>query len=152
MRLWHKDLISVLPKKQLFGQWRECCLIAKGLSEGTLNHLLVNKVKEYDKSHFICYAGYVENEMIKRGYAPKTENFTKYFRNIDFVMAHIIPIDDLFKDWHNDRYFNQCFYNLQEKYDCGGISDEEWWLIQEKNISHVVAEYADFKKEVLSEQ
>lgn len=25
MRLWHKDLIPVLPRKQLLGQWLECC-------------------------------------------------------------------------------------------------------------------------------
>lgn len=25
--------------------------------------------------------------------------------------------------WHNDRYFLQCFYNLQEKHDCGGITE-----------------------------
>lgn len=31
MRLWHKDLITVLPSMQLKGQWRECCLIAKAI-------------------------------------------------------------------------------------------------------------------------
>lgn len=33
------------------------------------------------------------------------------------------------KDWHNERYFLQCFYNLQEKYDCGGILEEDWQKI-----------------------
>ena len=33
MRLWHKDLIYVLPRQQLLGQWRECCLIAKNIAE-----------------------------------------------------------------------------------------------------------------------
>ena len=32
MRLWHKDLICVLPKNQLLGQWREVCLIAKEIA------------------------------------------------------------------------------------------------------------------------
>lgn len=32
----------------------------------------------------------------------------------------------IFYDWHNKRYLNQCLYNLQEKYDCGGIPDDEW--------------------------
>ena len=31
MRLWHKDLVTVLPRMQLLGQWRECCLIAKSI-------------------------------------------------------------------------------------------------------------------------
>ena len=39
MRLWHKDLISVLPRQQLLGQWRECCLIARNIAEkNTPNH------------------------------------------------------------------------------------------------------------------
>ena len=47
MRLWHKDLIPVLPRQQLIGQWRECCLIAKQISEkGTPNHILVNKIMD----------------------------------------------------------------------------------------------------------
>ena len=33
MRLWYKYLIGVLPQKQLLGQWRECCLIAKNIAE-----------------------------------------------------------------------------------------------------------------------
>ena len=52
MRLWHKDLIAVLPNNQLRGQWRECCLIAKGLHDNNLNHILVNKVKRYPFQNF----------------------------------------------------------------------------------------------------
>ena len=35
----------------------------------------------------------------------------------------------LFEGWHNERYLKQCYYNLQEKYDCRGISKEEWMKI-----------------------
>lgn len=28
--------------------------------------------------------------------------------------------------------FLQCFYNLQEKHDCGGITDKEWCKIVNK--------------------
>ena len=49
MRLWHKDLITVLPRQQLMAQWRECCCIIKNITEkGTPNHLLVNKIMNYD--------------------------------------------------------------------------------------------------------
>ena len=45
MRLWHKDLIPALPRKQLLAQWRECCAIASNIAKkGTPNHILVNKV------------------------------------------------------------------------------------------------------------
>lgn len=33
---------------------------------------------------------------------------------------------------HNERYLKQCLYNLQEKYDCGGISEDEWKIIQDR--------------------
>ena len=32
----------------------------------------------------------------------------------------------------NDRYLLQCFYNLQEKFDCGGIDPTDWKRIVEK--------------------
>ena len=45
MRLWHKDLIPVLPRQQLLGQWRECCLIAKSISEkGTPNTYIASTI------------------------------------------------------------------------------------------------------------
>ena len=48
MRLWHKDLIPVLPRQQLLSQWREVCGIARDINaEGTHNHLLVNRVSNY---------------------------------------------------------------------------------------------------------
>ena len=33
---------------------------------------------------------------------------------------------------HNDRYLKQCYYNLQEKYDRGIITKDEWVKIEEK--------------------
>ena len=37
------------------------------------------------------------------------------------------------------RYLKQCLYNLEEKYDCGGINKEEWKLIicGKKNIEYL---------------
>ena len=125
MRLWHKDLIPVLPRQQLLGQWRELCLIAKQISEtGSPNHILVNKVMDYPTGDFILYGYLVKGEMERRGYKC---DWDKFYRWIDKPPAVFIPdLPDLFSGWHNDRYLKQCFYNLQEKYDCGGISEEEW--------------------------
>ena len=48
MRLWHKDLIGVLPQKQLVSQWRECCAIVRNIAvNGSPNHIPVNKVMDY---------------------------------------------------------------------------------------------------------
>ena len=42
--------------------------------------------------------------------------------------------NELFKNWHTQRYLKQCVYNLQEKFDCGGISGEEWKKIKTLKI------------------
>ena len=66
MRLWHKDLVKILPTQQLTSQWRECCCIAKNIStNGTPNHLLVNKIMDYPVNHFIKYTNLVVSEMKK---------------------------------------------------------------------------------------
>jgi hypothetical protein len=32
----------------------------------------------------------------------------------------------------NKRYLLQCYYNLQEKYDCGGITEKQWNKINQR--------------------
>ena len=123
MRLWHKDLISVLPRQQLVSQWRECCCIAKNIANnGTPNHILVNKIMDYPIEHFIAYTTLVKQEMQKRGYKCDVSRFTKWLEWDAFKILK----NEIFEDWHNEKYLIQCLYNLQEKYDCGGISKEEW--------------------------
>lgn len=124
MRLWHKDLIPVLPRQQLLSQWRECCCIARNIAvKGTPNHILVNKVLEYPTSHLWTYGVMIYQEMIKRGYRAQLGLFKKWISETDVAM---VKKDILFSGWHNNRYMWQCYCNLQEKYDCGGIPDEEW--------------------------
>lgn len=123
MRLWHKDLIPYLPKKQLLSQWRECCAIAKSISEkGTPNHILVNKIMDYPIEHFAYYATLVSDEMESRGYKCDYSKFSKWIK----IKKCSCTYDKVFKNWHNGRYLMQCFLNLQEKYDCGSIPEEEW--------------------------
>ena len=127
MRLWHKDLIKVLPRQQLLAQWRECCCIARNIAvNGTPNHILVNKVMDYPMSHFWSYGMLVYNEMIRRGYKVDIRKLKKWISAHDTVK---VGTRKLYSNWHNNRYYNQCFYNLQEKYDCGGITEEEWDVV-----------------------
>lgn len=138
MRLWHKDLICVLPRKQLLGQWRECCLIAKNIKEkGILNHILVNKIMDYPIEDFIGYAMLVYLEMRKRGYDANLYKVTKYIdtKNVYYDQRYI------FLNWHNERYLRQCFYNLQEKYDCRGITEKEWVLIEQMYEHICIGDY-----------
>ena len=131
MRLWHKDLIEVLPREQLVAQWRELSAIAGNINEkGSPNHILVNKIMDYDFKHFISYAYHVRAEMTKRGYKTMERVWDKIC-SVDDMVNTFLPVDDcLFPGWHNDRYLEQCYYNLQEKYDCGGIKKEDWSKIQ----------------------
>ena len=125
MRLWHKDLIKALPREQLVAQWRELSAIAGNLNtKGTPNHILVNKVINYPLNHFISYAHYVRTEMTQRGYRTMDSVWSKSCRVADDYNS--LPLDELFSGWHNDRYLEQCYFNLEEKYDCGGV-EEEWF-------------------------
>jgi uncharacterized protein (TIGR02328 family) len=126
MRLWHYEIIPYLPQKQLISQWRELsAIVGSIIKKGTPNHLLVNKVMDYSYSHLREYTEIIMNEMLTRNYKPsiivknKIINFCeKYTKDT--------KVDILYPDWHNRRYLNQCMYNLQEKYDCGGITQSEW--------------------------
>ena len=118
MRLWHIDLIPVLPREQLVAQWRELSAIAGAIQKnGTPNHVLVNFVTDYDYDHFISYAHYIREEMTKRGYRTMNSVWNK-------IVAlkpqwELLPRDDVYASKMNDFYFTVCYYNLYEKYDCG---------------------------------
>ena len=128
MRLWHKDLIPVLPRLQLLGQWRECCCIARNIAvKGEPMHLLVNKIMDYPEAQFNVYALAVYSEMQKRGYNCDWNAFSQWRIN----KCYEWEINDIFPAWHNDRYMMQCLSNLQEKFDCGGIGICEYEKIME---------------------
>jgi uncharacterized protein (TIGR02328 family) len=134
MRLWHWKLIPVLPRQQLLGQWRECCLIAKNIEEqGTPNHILVDPIIEYPDFEFYLYAKRIAKEMKKRGYHINEESFVKhiYYGHEKWKVLNDSYDDPLFEAWHTNEYLKQCYYNLEEKHDRGGISDEEWKKIEE---------------------
>lgn len=145
LRLWHKALICCLPKQQLLAQWRECCAIAKTLAvNGTPNHILVNKVLDYPISMFGAYTNLVLEEIKNRGYIVKDASLSTFYTNISSAHLSIdinknkieetksifdYTIEEIFPEWHDNRYLRQCLYNLEEKAMCKGISMEEWGKI-----------------------
>ena len=121
MRLWHYKLITVLPKDMLVSQWRELIAIKRQWEKGTLKHRLVSYVKDYEKTYFMDYIDLVIDEMKKRNIKYKE----KYYDELcEFCDSSPHAYFNYFE--HNDRYLKQCYYNLQEKYDRGIISEEEW--------------------------
>lgn len=136
MRIWHTFLVDVLPREQLVAQWRELSSIAGSIQKnGTPNHLLVNFVLDYDYDHFISYTKLVRDEMTKRGY-----------RTMDSVWNKIITLKPDWKEiqlgniYHgkmNADYFQICYYNLREKWLCGGIKFEEWNKIEQRQLIYM---------------
>jgi hypothetical protein len=76
--------------------------------------------------------------MRKRGYKVCEEKLWKH-QFWDETTHTEIDTNSLYLGWHNDRYLKQCLYNLQEKYDCGGISEEEWEKIAKKFQEHLLS-------------
>ena len=131
MRLWHKDLICVLPREQLVAQWRECSAIAGNIiTKGTPNHILVNKIMDYPMDHFITYAAAVRAEMTSRGYRTMNSVWDKITKVADGSCT-ILPIEEIYPEWMNEEYLAICYYNLKEKYMCGGIKEEEFKRIDD---------------------
>ena len=136
MRLWHYELIPVLPRKQLLAQWRECCAIASNIAnKGTPNHLLVNKVLDYSILNFTKYTILILREMCERNYKVNENSYTNFIDNCHKAKKYFSQkngsLVKLFDGWHNDRYLTQCFCNLQEKYDCGMFTDDEWLKVND---------------------
>ncbi len=137
MRLWHKDLISILPREQLIAQWRELSAIAGAIQKnGTPNHGLVNFVLDYDYSHFISYAYYIREEMTKRGY----RTIDKVWYKITSLKedGDILPIEEVYREKMDDFYLHVCLYNLMEKASCGMIEEPYSNYISTKWFKEVI--------------
>lgn len=133
MRLWHYKLLDCLDDFHIVAQYRELLAIKRAIDKnGTPNHRLVNKVLDCSLLDFKIYAMKVEKELKKRNIS-----FNK--SKIDEIMTwqtdkFEITSDNkpLYDGWHNDRYLRQCYFNLQEKFDCGIVSEKAWARIDAK--------------------
>ena len=116
MRLWHYKLIPLLPKSQLLAQWRELNSIFKKQDK----HILINYIYEYPKKDLILYTDIVIGEMKKRGYQIRSfANFDAFVGSKDYIGYEFFEDYKLFERHHTYRYMQQCFFNLQEKFDRG---------------------------------
>ena len=113
--------------KQLVAEWRELNSIFKKQD----NHILINFVYDCPKEHLMYYSNLIIHEFENRGYKIKSlDNYNTYFDGIQ-APVYIAP-QNLFDGKMGERYLRQCYYNLQEKWDCGGIGDGEWIPIHDK--------------------
>jgi hypothetical protein len=66
----------------------------------------------------------------------RPDRFWQWRRNKEMSNGQI------FEGWHNIRYFSQCYNNLAEKYDCGGITKEEWIILQKFFNKYAITQFS----------
>ena len=134
MRIWHTQLIKVLPQAHLVAQWRELSAIAGAIEKsGTPNHILVNFVLDYDYDNFISYAHYIREEMTKRGIRTMSTVWDKIVKlKPEWTL---LPLKKVYEQKMDDLYLKICYYNLYEKYICGMFDDISGINEVVKNIS-----------------
>lgn len=146
MRIWDYRLLPYLPDAQFKGQLREIVLVMhQWRDEGKTNHLLINRVMEYDKIHLTSYFLRYNEEYRKR-YGKNIDrniyweflNFADYEVEKDYKISLVNGADIIsirlvryiFPNWHNKEYLRVCMANLYEKHRFGigksRITDEEW--------------------------
>ena len=116
MRIWHEQIIPLLPKNQLLGQHRECCALrGNGWKK---KHKTVDYVFSYSPYELFLYHSLVMDEMEKRGYQVSIEwrdknyrgKIAEKYRNLEEKM-----IDGPIYKEHNQEYLQECIENLREK-------------------------------------
>lgn len=133
MRLWHKDLIPLLDDNRLIAQWRELLAIKGTIDKhGFPKSSIVNKVLDYNIDHFKRYTTIVTMELDDRGVKYNRDKYEEIINwECDkFYDGKLPTAEALFYGWHNARYLQQCYFNLQEKYDCEAIPQENFDLIE----------------------
>ena len=142
MKIWHKDLIKVLPRTQLIRLLKDCIRLAQfKMQYGNITTADVRgsypysvlRVNDYSIDDVLAYTKLVCDEIHKRLYSvsDKTMQELKHIYMVD-ALLHTndeeppylnIQYKDIFKGWHNKRYLKQCYYLLEEMYDCGVYSE-----------------------------
>ena len=116
MRLWHEELIPLLPRQQLLGQHRECCAM-RGNGWGK-KHRVVDYVFKHSLHDLELYHAKVMQEMFNRGYKVSSEWFYRNYRgkHINTVPNDLIPLikEKVYLE-RDEVYMYECLENLAKK-------------------------------------
>ena len=116
MRLWHEQIIHLLPKNQLLGQHRECCALrGNGWNK---KHKTVDYVFTYSPYNLFIYHSKIMDEMEKRGYRVSTEWRDKNYRGKkaeSYSNLEETNISSPIYKEHNNEYLLECIENLAGK-------------------------------------
>ena len=118
-KMWHKDLIDVLPYNALTRQWEDVCMISR-MIERESSAPIMKKIKEYPIEHFETYLFEVFYEMHRWDFECSREQVAKTFRDFKPKVRH----DMLYDGWFNRKYLTENFFDItktvpmfQEEYD-----------------------------------
>ena len=116
MRLWHEQIIHLLPKNQLLGQHRECCVLrGNGWNK---KHKTVDYVFTYSPYNLFIYHSKIMDEMEKRGYRVSREWRDKNYRGQkaeSYSNLEETNISTPIYKEHNSEYLLECIENLAGK-------------------------------------
>ena len=116
MRLWHEQIIHLLPKNQLLGQHRECCALrGNGWNK---KHKTVDYVFAYSPYNLFIYHSKIMDEMEKRGYTVSREWRDKNYRGQkaeSYSNLEETNISSPIYKEHNNEYLLECIENLATK-------------------------------------
>ncbi len=117
MRLWHEQLIPLLPRAQLLGQHRECCAL-RGGGWGK-PHATVNYVFIHPFEYLVQYHGLIIAEMKQRGYNVSPEWTDETYRGKQTPRAQTdasryATSSPIYPE-HDDAYLSECLDNLRTK-------------------------------------
>ena len=140
MRIWSKELIEVLPKKQLMAMRYELGDMIKQYPN--IKHGLVKFANNYDIGYLGYYFCYVCDELDNRGvnksigYEADILDIVRD-KTIDYKKDSYAWSGLQFKE-DNEEYLKICLMNLYEKHIRGIITKEEWQKIEEKFKNYLV--------------
>ena len=120
MRLWHQDLLTLLPRAQILGQHRECCAL-RGLGWGR-RHSTVDYVFTHSVKKLVDYHLLVLKEMERRGYKPDQQWYCPEYRGKNtkpwpctLPLEHDLSLEGLIYVEHDQAYLEECLANLRKK-------------------------------------
>lgn len=124
MRLWHEELLPILPNHQLLGQHRECCAL-RGLGWGK-KHSIVDYVFQHPHEWLWAYHMKVIWEMKNRGYSHDPLWDSPEYRGLnceelDTPLPYFrealtrLPKGVLVYPEHDSEYLMECLDNLRKK-------------------------------------
>lgn len=145
MRIWHKDLIDVLPDNLLLQLQNDCLTIIGNLVDfDSTGDDLCDRMLEYPKTHFTTYCTEVAREVMSREITTQETHElikeatamhsteTTFYSFIAWEDACYVTHQRLFEFWHSPRYLQQCLLILEEMYDCDLIMYKDWFGILNK--------------------